>query len=83
MAKKSRTPLSTRTADGGTMTFIANEQGTGGRIAIVRGYKETPEERAERLAACPRANTVPSKKSKARNAKGRRGASTRNALREY
>lgn len=44
---KART-MSTATADGGTITIAQREQG-GFRIEVTRGFKETPEERKERI----------------------------------
>lgn len=78
--KKTNRKNTVKTSNGGSMTFIANERGMGGTILIERGYKETPDERAERLAAGNRARRFDSVKNKARG--GRQGAK-RSAMREW
>lgn len=71
MPKASRkNPLVTKTSDGGTMKFIAaNSNGLAGRIEVTRGYKETPDERAERLRAGDRSRVFNSGNKRG----GRRG----------
>lgn len=71
MARKKNSTKVT-TADGGTMTFVANERGIGGKIVIERGFKETPEARRERMAAGNRSRTFTPGKNK--NKGGRQGA---------
>lgn len=59
---------SVKTSDGGIMTSTMTENG-GFALTITRGYKETPEQRLERIRNSPRSARFDSKAAKG----GRRG----------
>lgn len=80
MARNRNARTTVTTDDGGTLTISDNGRG-GFVISKTRGFKETPEERRERLAT-GRARGRMIHDSRPRKARTRSG-SKRNAIREY
>lgn len=78
MSKKIKTQ-SVAINNGGTATVQSNGKG-GFTMTVTRGYKETPEERRERIANGPRANRIPSGKRK--QSRGGRNGGKRAAIRD-
>lgn len=62
--KRKQAAQEVRLADGGTVAITASESG-GFSITVTRGYKETPEERRERLAHSRRGGVHQGKSSRA------------------
>lgn len=79
MSKRAKKNMTAKTSNGGTMTIVNNENNKGFRIDVTRGYKETPEERRERIAAGNRARRFESGKHKV---KGGRAGSKQAAIRD-
>lgn len=81
MSKKMKSET-VSTANGGSVTITPKSSGKGFEMIIVRGFKETPNERLDRINNSPKSNFFQSPEKKRNRSKRKRDA-IRNSVENY